>query len=79
MRVGTAEQSALIREALSGGKAELLDEVLKIVEATQAIPYTRALAVTYSGSAAAALDDLPDSSYKKALLDLTQFALSRAS
>ena len=79
MRVGAAEQSALIREALTGGKAELLGEVLKIVEATQAIPYTRALAETYSVSAAAALDDLPDSSYKKALLDLTQFALSRAS
>ncbi len=79
MKAGSAEQAALVRSALTGGRVELLGEVLKIVEATQAIPYTRALAEGYSQSAAAALDDLPDSSYKKTLLDLAQFALTRAS
>jgi octaprenyl-diphosphate synthase len=79
MRVGTSEQAALIRAALSGGGLPQLDEVLKAVDATDAIPYTRALAETYSLSATAALGVLPDSPYKKTLHDLAGFALTRAS
>ncbi|WP_428310091.1 polyprenyl synthetase family protein [Hydrocarboniphaga sp.] len=79
MRAGTPEQAALIRAALSGGGLPQLDEVLKAVDATDAIPYTRALAETYSLSATAALGVLPDSPYKKTLHDLAGFALTRAS
>ena len=79
MRTGTPEQAALVRVALSGNGVPQLDAVLKAVEATGAIPYTRALAGAYSLSATAALGDLPDSPYKKTLLDLAGFALTRAS
>jgi octaprenyl-diphosphate synthase len=79
MRSGTPEQTAMIRAALSGEQVPQLDDVLKAVDATNAIPYTRALAGAYSLSATAALGDLPDSPYKKTLIDLAGFALTRAS
>lgn len=78
MRAGNAEQAALVRSALSGAGVPELDPVLKAVEATGAIPYTRALAEAYSGSATSALGDLPDSPFKKTLIDLAAFALIRA-
>jgi len=78
MRSGNAEQAALVRSALSGAGVPELDPVLKAVEATGAIPYTRALAGAYSGSATSALGDLPDSPFKKTLIDLAAFALIRA-
>ncbi len=76
---GSAEQAAMIREAVARGHVERLAEVLQAVEASGAIPYTRALAERYARSAVAALGGLPDSPYKQALLDLTEFATSRAS
>lgn len=79
MRTGTPEQTALVRAALSGDGVPDLSAVLKAVDATGAIPYTRALAEAYSLSATAALGDLPDSPYKKTLIDLAGFALTRAS
>ncbi len=78
MRTGTPAQATLVRDALTGDAADRLSEVLAAVEATGAIPYTRALAERYSRSATAALDELPGSSYQKALLDLAAFALTRA-
>lgn len=78
MRAGNAEQAALVRSALSGAGVPELDPVLKAVEATGAIPYTHALAEAYSGSATSALGDLPDSPFKKTLIDLAAFALIRA-
>lgn len=79
MRAGTPAQVSLVRAALSGDGTPDLAEVLAAVDATDAIPYTRALAERYSRSATAALGDLPDSPHKKALLDLAAFALTRAS
>jgi octaprenyl-diphosphate synthase len=79
MRRGTAEQGALLREAIVQGRAERLGEVMAAVEATGAIPYTRALAERYSDSAVAALGGLPDSPHKQALQDLARFTIQRMS
>ncbi|HZR36523.1 MAG TPA: polyprenyl synthetase family protein [Nevskia sp.] len=79
MRKGTAEQGALIRDAIVQGEAEKLGEVLQAVEAAGAIPYTRALAERYSDSAVAALGGIPDSPYKQALQDLARFTIQRMS
>ena len=76
---GSAEQKAVIRDAIVEGRLDRLQEVLNAVEATDAIPYTRALAERYRDSALAALGDLPDSPHKKALQDLARFAVERAS
>ncbi len=77
MKHGTWEQAELIRDAISNGRVERIDDVLRAVEATGAIPYTRALAEQYSETAVDALRDLPDSPHKKALVDLARFCISR--
>ena len=77
MRRGTAEQSALIRDAIVNGRIEKIDEVLEVVAATDAIPYTRALAERYRDSATAALDCVPDTQYKSSLVELVRFSVMR--
>lgn len=79
MREGAAAQQTLIREAIEHGRIERLAEVLAAVEASGAIPYTRALAERHSRSAAAALEGLPDSPYLQALRQLTRFVIQRMS
>lgn len=79
MRDGSAAQAAMIREAIANGRADRIKEVLETVEATGAIPYTRALAERYSRSASATLQGLPETPYKKALLELVDFCLRRES
>ena len=79
MRTGAAEHSALIADAIKHGKLERLAEVLAAVESTGAIPYSRALAERYAREACAALSGVPDSPYRKALLDLAFFNASRTS
>lgn len=78
MKTGTPAQSELIRDAIRNGRADRLEEVLKAVESTDAIPYTRALAERHTREAVQAISDLPGSPYKKALEDLAQFNLIRA-
>jgi len=77
MQNGTATQSALIRDAIVNGRVEKIKEVLETVEATGAIPYTRALAERYSAAALAALDGLPDTPYRKSMLELVEFSAQR--
>jgi len=79
MRAGTPEQSELIRQAISQGAVEKLEEVLAAVESTGAVPYTRALAERYSREAASALGDVPDSPHKDALVQLAGYNTSRVS
>lgn len=79
MRNGSEPQRALIRDAIANGRVDRIDEVLETVEATGAIPYTRALAETHSDSAIEALQGLPETRYKKALIDLVRFCLGRES
>lgn len=77
MQRGDAAQRSLIQEAIRNGRVEKLNEVLKIVESTGAIPYSRALAERLSREAAAALSDVPDTPYKTALLELTTYNTTR--
>jgi len=79
MRNGNEAQTALIRDAIANGRVERIKEVLETVEATGAIPYTRALAERYSLSAKATLQGLPETPYKKALIELVDFCLRRES
>ncbi|SFF68536.1 octaprenyl-diphosphate synthase [Fontimonas thermophila] len=79
MQVGTPEQAALIRAAITKGDIERLEDVLAVVESTGAIPYTRALAERHSREAIQALSEIPESPYKNALVDLAHFSIARAS
>lgn len=77
MRNGTVDQTALIRDAIVNGRLDNLDAVLKTVESTGAIPYTRALAERYCREAMSALSEISDSPYKHALLELARFNTRR--
>ncbi len=62
-----------VRKAIANGGGAQLDDMLKLIESTEAIPYTRALADDYGRQAADAVRGLPESDYKSAMLALAQF------
>ncbi len=77
LREGTAEQAALVRQAVQQGGLEDLAPVLAAVEACGALDYTAAKAREYAAQALEALQALPDSPYRTALIELTEFAVAR--
>jgi octaprenyl-diphosphate synthase len=77
MQVGTAEQRLLLRAAIENGGREHASAVFSAIESTDAIPYTCALARTHAEKAKAALDGLPITAYRSALLALADFAVER--
>lgn len=68
-----AEGRERVRKAIANGGGAQLDDMLKLIESTEAIPYTRALADDYGRQAADAVRGLPESDYKSAMLALAQF------
>ena len=78
MKHGSAEQTALIRDAITNGRVDQLQAVLKAVESTGAIPYTRALAERHSRKAIESLGEIPDSPHKEAMIELARFNTNRA-
>jgi octaprenyl-diphosphate synthase len=79
MQVGTAEQVATLRQAITDGGREQIKAVMAAIESTDAIPYTAALAAQEAGLAKAALDALPPSAFRTALAALADFAVTRGS
>jgi octaprenyl-diphosphate synthase len=79
MQVGTAEQAATLRQAVTDGGREQIGAVMAAIESTGAIPYTAALAAQEAGLAKAALDALPPSAFRTALAALADFAVTRGS
>jgi octaprenyl-diphosphate synthase len=73
----TPSQQELIKKSLKEGGLENLPEILAIIESTKAIEYTRNYAAQEIEKALSALEILPDTDYKNALIELTQFALGR--
>ena len=77
LRVGSADDVALIRAALSGEGLKDFEAVLAALTRTDALAYARHCAEADSASATAALAALPDSSAKRTLLELSAFAVTR--
>lgn len=77
MREGTAEQAALVRQAIQKGGLEDLEQIRAAVEASGALKYTAALAQDYVKRAIECLEVLPASEYRDALVELSQFAVAR--
>lgn len=74
---GTEAQAALLRRTIEEGDRENFKEVYDIIESTRAIEYTARRAIEESDLAIAALDVLPDSESKQALIRLAQFSVNR--
>lgn len=74
---GTDQQKATITKSLEQGTLEYLPEILAAVESVKAIDYTRSVAATEVDRAISALQILPESVYKNALVELAQYAINR--
>jgi octaprenyl-diphosphate synthase len=77
MRTGSPEQAALIRAAIERGGTEEFPLVLRTIQETGALEYTRARAAAESGLAVAMLEPLAPTRYKECLLQLADFAVTR--
>ena len=77
MQHGTPEQRTLLRQAVEHGGLEHIDEIIRIVNKSGALEYTRERAVMESTKARAALKSLTPSPYLEALKDLADFAIAR--
>lgn len=77
LRTGNPDQSRLVRTALATGGRDSFAEVLAAVRDTGALDSARAVAAEEAGLAKSAIAALPDSQYRNALVELTDFAVER--
>lgn len=72
-----ATTAELIRHAIRQGGLEHIQTIQSAIQETGALEYTTALAQQEAAQAVAALDALPESPYKNALIALAHFAVAR--
>jgi octaprenyl-diphosphate synthase len=77
MRSGTREQAELVRKAIAEGGREDFAPVLEAIRACGALDYARATAQREAEAAARAIAPLPASEYKRSLLELASFSVTR--
>ena len=78
MHQGSAQQTALIRDAIMAGGLTRLEEVTHAVKATGALDYTLSLAEQHSEQALNAIRSLPETEYKEALKLIARFSVKRS-
>ena len=71
------DKRQLLRGVIEKGGVEKIDEVLKIIQSTDAIDYTFQQAELEADRAIEALSSLPESDYKQALISLANYAVRR--
>jgi len=79
MRCGSTGQAAVVRKAITEGGREDFAAVLEAIRACGALDYARAAAGREAEVASRALAGLPESEYKRSLLELASFAVTRSS
>ena len=79
MERGTAQQRALVRNAIVHGEISRLAEVVEIVRVTGALTATRDAARTEADKACTMLELLPATAHRDALLDLSIRSVERSS
>ncbi len=77
MQQGSAQQAALIRHAIEHGGLEEFEPVLQTIRETGALDYAKAQAQREANAACEAISHLCDSNYKRCLLELASFAVTR--
>ncbi|UCQ57950.1 octaprenyl diphosphate synthase [Edwardsiella piscicida] len=79
MHHGSAERSAMIRQAIEQGNGRhLLEPVLETMQQAGSLDYTRSRAEEEADKAIAALAPPPDSPHKQALIGLANLAVNRS-
>jgi len=80
MKNGTPEQTAMIREAIEKANGmERLNDILKAMDQTGSLEYTREKAYQEADKAIAELSVLEESEYKQALVTIAHMAVHRSS
>lgn len=79
MRNGSDAQKQLIRSAIREGGLDRISEVSAAIESTGALEYTARRAGEAADAAIAAIQDLPESVYKDALVTIAEFSVNRRS
>ncbi|HEX2540909.1 MAG TPA: octaprenyl diphosphate synthase [Caldimonas sp.] len=79
MERGSAAERALVRDAIEHGEIARLADVVAIVRSTGALAATREAARKEADQARLALEALPESPYRDALLDLSVRSVERSS
>ncbi|CAA9891511.1 octaprenyl diphosphate synthase [Candidatus Methylobacter favarea] len=74
---GSENEARLISDAIRNGNREAFNEVYAVVQKIKAIEYTEHLAQAEAQKAIKALDLLPNSIYKDALVSLAKFSVQR--
>ena len=74
---GTEKQIRLVREAVEQGTLDNLEAIQKAISESEAIAYTKEIAQQYAKQAIHALQILPKSDYKEALIGLANFIVQR--
>lgn len=77
IQMGSKEEARIVVDAIKNGDREAFNEVYQVVLNTRAIIYTEQRADQEALKAIAALEIVPDSKYKQALISLAQFAVQR--
>jgi octaprenyl-diphosphate synthase len=75
---GTESEAQIIIEAIKNGNRDVFNDVYAVVQRTQAITYTEQRANEEAQKAIDALNVLPDSEYKEALILLAKFSVQRS-
>jgi octaprenyl-diphosphate synthase len=76
LEVGTPEQKQLVREAIEKGEADF-DAVARAIQETGALEHASRCAVAEAALARQAIEALPDSPARQALIDFCTFAVER--
>jgi len=76
LEVGTPEQKQLVREAIEKGEADF-DAVARAIQETGALEHASQCAVAEAALARQAIEILPDSPARQALIDFCAFAIER--
>jgi len=79
MRSGAAADQAVVRQAIVAGGRQDFSAVLRAIRASGSLDYARAAAQREASAASEALAPLPQSEFKRSLLELASFSVVRQS
>jgi octaprenyl-diphosphate synthase len=77
MVAGSDAQRSMLRKAIGEGGRERIDDVVAAIVDTDALKYTTELARRHAQAARDALNGLPESDAKHAMLATAEFAVAR--
>jgi octaprenyl-diphosphate synthase len=79
MKAGSEKNASVVRQAILEGGRDDFAAVLEAIRASGSLDYSRRAAQQEADAAIAALEPLPESEFKRSLLELASFSVTRTS